>query len=137
MSESISLRDFVTFFTIGKTDAEEDTKLVPGWNVELAITMARNMYSRQFIKPYAFRFSSRAWSNVDLCSTVRATGPMNYLGGRMEPLAKLEARDEPEERLLLAKIRERGFGTVVVIQLGSKRLIAPLAGGDAVHREFL
>lgn len=103
---------FVTFYSPGTFVAEETTTPVDAWNVDDAVAMAALIDERHGAKPYGFRFTTRGRSDEELDSKVIATGPMHYIGGKVETLADVEARHDPNDRILLGNMRTNGWSRI-------------------------
>jgi len=123
---------FVTFYSPGTFVAEETTKPVAAWDVDAACEMARDITERHGATPYGFRFTTRARGDADLDSKVVATSPTYYLGGRIETLDEVEARNDPKETILRSNMRGNGWDRIVVND-NSWRWTQPLSDGDVVR----
>src|SRR3546814_4451639 len=124
-------KHFVTFYSPGTLVAEMTEKPIDAWNVGRAVEMAKGISERHGATPYGFRFSTRGRSDDDLDSKVLETSPMHYLGGRVETLAEVEARNDPNDRILLCNMRGNGYDRVVVND-NSWRWTQPLMPDDIV-----
>jgi len=100
---------FVTFFSPGTFVAEDTTKPINSWSVDDAVAMAALITERHAAKPYAFQFTTRGREDHELDSKVIAKSPMHYIGGRVETLEEVEARNSPDERILRANMRGNGY----------------------------
>ena len=98
-------KDFVTFLSPGTFVAEETTKPIDSWDIVIAGKMAREIKERYNATPYGFRFSTRSRGPDDLDSKETARSPMYYLGGKIETLEEIEARNAPKEEILLSNMR--------------------------------
>lgn len=103
---------FVTFYSPGTFVAETTGKPIPSWDVDLAVAMSADIQERHAARPYGFRFTTRARGDVDLDSKVIATSPMHYLGGKVETLAEVEARNDPKEEILRSNMRCNGWDRI-------------------------
>jgi hypothetical protein len=124
-------KHFVTFYSPGTFVAEDTTKPVDGWDVGAAVAMAREIIERYNATPYGFRFTTRTRGEDDLDSKVSAKSPMYYLGGKIETLAEVEARNDPEERILLTNMKSNGYARIVV-NTNSWKWTQPLKDDDIV-----
>ena len=111
-------RHFVTFFSPGTFVAEATTKPIDSWDVEAAKEMAVSITERYNATPYAFRFTTRSRSDADLDSKVVRNSPTYYLGGKIETLAEVEAR-EPGS-ILAGNMRCNGWDRIVTTTKGWK-----------------
>jgi hypothetical protein len=103
---------FVTFYSPGTFVAEDTTKPILAWNVDDAVALAALITERHNAKPYGFRFTTRSRAGDELDSKVVAKSPMHYIGGRVETLAEVEARNDPDERILRANMRSNGYSRI-------------------------
>lgn len=125
---------FVTFLSPGTFVAETNVKPIASWDVNLAMDMARTIVQRYNATPYAFQFTTRGRSDSDLDSAVIATSPTYYLGGVIETLEEIEARNDPKERILATNMRGNGYARVIRNE-NSWRWTQPFNDGD-VRLEF-
>lgn len=123
--------NFVTFYSPGTFVAEQTTKPVDGWDVDTAIEMSRSIKERYGAVPYGFQFSTRARSDGDLDSKEIERSPMYYLGGRVETVEEVAARNDPKERILLQNMRCNGWNSIIINE-NSWRWTQPLNDGDVV-----
>ena len=124
-------KHFVTFYSPGTFVSETTSKPIASWDVEVAKTMARGISERYGAKPYGFRFSTRTRGADDLDSREAASSPMYYLGGRVETLADVEARNDPKEEILRSNMRRNGVERIIVND-NSWRFTAALEPDDVV-----
>lgn len=122
---------FVTFYSPGTFVAETTIKPIEAWNADLAIAMAADIKERHGATPYGFRFSTRARADDELDSKTVSTGPMHYLGGRVETLADVEARNDPNEETLRWNMRTNGYDRIWTSTTGWK-WTQPLSADDVV-----
>lgn len=107
-------RHFVTFFSPGTFVHEETSEAIESWDVEQAVTMAHAIVERHGARPFAFQFSTRSRGDNDLDSKTTKRSPLYYLGGRIETLAEVEARNDPKEAILLSNMRGNGWDHIIV-----------------------
>lgn len=100
---------FVTFYSPGTFVAENTTKPIDSWNVDDAVAMAALITERHGAKPYGFRFTTRGRGPDDLDSKEIAKSPMHYIGGKVETLEEVEARNDPSESILRTNMRGNGY----------------------------
>jgi len=124
-------KHFVTFFSPGTLINETTTKPVDAWDIEEAIKMARSVKERHGAIPYGFQFTTRGRGEDDLDSKVIATSCTYYLGGRIETLAEVEARNDPKERVLRSNMRDNKIDRIIVND-NSWKVTLPLRDGDVL-----
>lgn len=124
-------KHFVTFYSPGTFLAEQTTKPIDAWDVEAAKEMAHGITERYGATPYGFQFSTRSRGNDDLDSKETATSPFYHLGGRIETLAEVEARNDPKESILRMNMKGNGYDKIVVND-NSWRSTRPLGKTDVV-----
>lgn len=124
-------KHFVTFYSPGTFVAEDDTMPIDGWDVEKAVEMARSITQRYNATPYGFQFTTRARNDEELDSKIVQKSPMYYLGGKVETLEEVEARNDPDERTLLANMRGNGYDRIIV-NTNSWKWTQPLHDDDIV-----
>jgi hypothetical protein len=130
-AETSVQQHFVTFFSPGTFVAEMSTKPIEAWDTDAAVAMAHEITERHGATPYGFRFITRGRSDAELDSKEIARSPMYYLGGRVETLAEVEARNDPGERILLSNMRGNGYDRIIVND-NSWRWTQPLNPEDVV-----
>jgi hypothetical protein len=91
-------KHFVTFYSPGTFVAETSAKDIGSWNVDDAVAMSAMIEERHGARPYGFRFTTRERGDDDFDSKETAQSPMYYLGGKVETLEEVEARNDPEEQ---------------------------------------
>lgn len=124
-------KHFVSFYSPGTMVSEETVKPIDAWNVQAAIDMAHDIKERHGARPYGFRFSTRAREDDELDSKVIKRSGLYWLGGKVETLAEVEARNDPQEHILRSNMRGNGYDKIV-INNNSWRFTAPLNDGDVV-----
>ena len=124
-------KHFVTFYSPGTFVAEESTKAIDSWDVDVAKEMAESIEERHNATPYGFRFTTRTRADEDLGSHVSEKSPMYFINCKVETLAEVEARNNPDERILRTNMRANGFNKVVVTTKGWK-WTGPLGPDDIV-----
>ena len=130
MSEVVRAH-FVTFYSPGTCVAEETTKPIEAWDVAKAVEIARGITERHNALPYGFRFSTRERSADELDSHVAERSPMYYLGGKVETLEDVEARNDPNECILRDNMRCNGYERIIT-NTNSWRWTQPLNADDVV-----
>jgi hypothetical protein len=111
---------FVTFYSPGTFVAEVTTKPIHAWDNDEAIKMMAEIAERYNARPYGFRFTTRGRGPDDLDSKVIATGPMTYVGGKIENREEIEARNDPKEEILRSNISANNVERVFVTTHGWK-----------------
>lgn len=124
-------KHFVTFFSPGTFMAEETTKEIGSWDVDQAMKMAHDVVERYGATPWGFRFSTRGRDSNDLDSREIKRSCLYHLGGKVETLAEVEARNDPKEEILRSNMRGNGYDKIVVND-NSWRSTQPLGKDDVV-----
>ena len=124
-------RHFVTFYSPGTFVSEATERPIDSWDVEKAVVMAGEIVERYGARPYGFRFSTRVRRDQDLDSRETDKSGLYFLGGRVETLAEVEARNDPKEEILRANMRGNGYDRIVVND-NSWRSTMPLGPKDVV-----
>ena len=124
-------RHFVTFYSPGTFVAESTTKEITAWDTVLAIELAAGIVERYGARPFGFRFTTRGREDDDFDSKETAKSGMYYLGGTVQTLTELEAKNDPSESILLSNMRANGWDKVIVSSKGW-RWSQPLKDGDIV-----
>lgn len=122
---------FVTFYSPGTFVAETREKAIASWDVETACAMAHDVVERYGATPYGFQFSTRSRGEDDLDSKESARSPFYHLGGRIETLAEVEARNSDKEFILVSNMKCNGWDKIVVND-NSWRSTRPLGKDDVV-----
>lgn len=125
---------FVTFYSPGTFVAETTTRPVERWSPELATEMMVSIQERHGAVPYGFRFATRTRGPDDLDSKESARSPMYYVGGVVETLAEVEARNDPKEEILRSNMRCNGYERIWTTTKGW-RWTQPLRADDIVLPE--
>jgi len=123
--------DFVTFLSPGTFFHEDTTKPIESWDVERAKEMAREIKERHGATPFAFYFTTRARGENELDSSQVAKSCTYYLGGKIETLAEVEARNDPKESILRSNMRCNGWDRIIT-NTNSWKVTQPLNADDVV-----
>jgi hypothetical protein len=107
-------KDYVRYFSPGTFVSETTEKLIDVWDVDKAIEMAHDVVERYHAVPYAFQFVTYSRGDEDLDSHQSAKSCMYFLGGKIETLAEIEARNDPKEEILRSNMRSGGYDKIVV-----------------------
>lgn len=124
-------KHFVTFYSPGTFVAETTEKEISTWDVEQAKEMAQAISERYDAKPYGFRFTTRGRNENELDSKVIKTSPMYFLGGKIETLDEIKARNQKDEQILIANM-ESNHWEKVLINTNSYKWTQPLGKEDIV-----
>ena len=122
---------FVTFYSPGTFFSEQTEKPIDSWDVDAAVQMAKGVKERYGATPYGFRFSTRSRGPDDLDSKVTKQSAMYYIGGKVETLEEIAARNDPKESILLSNMRCNKWKRVWTSTTGWK-VTQPLERGDTV-----
>ena len=107
-------KHFVTFYSPGTFMPEMTEKPIASWDVEVAKGMALAVSERYNATPYAFKFTTRGRGPDDLDSKVIRSSNLYFLGGRIETLAEVEARNDPKEEILRSNMRGNGIKRIII-----------------------
>ena len=124
-------KHFVTFYSPGTFVAEETTKPIERWDTAQAQDMAAEITERYGATPYGFRFSTRSRGDSDLDSSESSRSCMYYINCKVETLEEIEARNDPQERILCENMRCNNWPAIVTATKGWK-WSQPLCEGDVV-----
>ena len=122
---------YVEFLSPGTFTAESTRLEINDWNVDRAVEMSGEIHERHGARPYGFRFITRERGPNDMDAKQTASSGMFYLGGEVETLAEVEARDRDDERILLSNMRGNGYERIVTNR-NSWKFTQPLQDGDVV-----
>lgn len=124
-------KHFVTFLSPSTFVAEETTRPIDTWDPNVAMEMAGEIVERYNATPYAFYFTTRERGDADLDSKVAKKSGAFFLGGDIETLADVEARNDPTENILRQNMRCNDIARIVVNR-NSWKSVHPLREGDVV-----
>ena len=124
-------KHFVNFYTPGTFFSEFIIKEISFWNIVEAVEMARSIKDDYGVVPYGFRFITRGREDQDLDSKVIAQSGMYFLGGKVETLKEVIARDDPNERILRSNMQNNGY-TRIITNTNSWKVTQPFEDGDIV-----
>jgi hypothetical protein len=122
-------QQFVTFLSPGTFFHEDTTKPIESWDVEKAKEMARDIKERYGATPFAFYFTTRADDELDSKQVEKSC--TYYLGGKIETLADMEARNDPKEDILRSNMRCNGWDRIIT-NTNSWKVTQPLNADDVV-----
>lgn len=106
------VKPFVTFYSPGSFFAEMTTKEIASWDVELAKKMAGEIVERHGARPYGFRFIKRSRREDELDSRIVEESPFYFLGGKIETIEEIRARNDPDEKILLGNMESNGWDRI-------------------------
>ena len=109
-------KHFVNFLSPGTFFAEKTTKEIHAWDIEQAVKLSRDVVERYGARPYGFYFTTRERSEKDLDSHETARSGTYYLGGIVLTLEQIVAREDPDDRILIANMRSNGYDRVITGQ---------------------
>lgn len=124
-------RHFVKFYSPGTMFAEETEKPIDSWDIATAKKMAKDIVERYGARPYGFTFSTRERKANELDSSVTATSPMHFLGGKVETLAQVKARATKDDAILISNMECNGWNRIISGVAGYK-WTQPLGDKDVV-----
>ncbi len=124
-------KHFVVFLSPGTLVSERSTHAIDEWDVEKAKEQARSIIERHGATPYAFYFMTRARDAKDLDSRELDRSCQYFLGGKVETLAEIEARNDPSESILLGNMRCHGYNRVIV-NTNSFKSTMPFGDSDVI-----
>lgn len=130
MSDNLS-QHYVTFYSPGTFVSEESCEKVDSWDVEAATERAQHVLERHGATPYGFRFTTRSRGPDDLDAKQTAKSPFYWLGGRVETLADVEARNDPGEHILRSNMRNNDIKRVIIND-NSWRFTGTMSDDDVV-----
>jgi hypothetical protein len=107
-------QDFVCFLSPGTFFNEETSKPINGWDVDLAMEMAKSVTERYNATPYGFYFYTKGRGDDDLDSKILNTSPTYFLGGKIETLEEIKARNDPNDRILISNMENNDYDRVIV-----------------------
>jgi hypothetical protein len=122
---------FVRFYSPGTFVSESNTEKIDAWDIDKAVEIAKSIVQRHNARPYGFEFITRGREDGELDSKVISRSAMYHLGGKIETLEELEARNDPEEKILRNNMRSNKWDRVVV-NTNSWKWTSPLEGNDIV-----
>lgn len=103
---------FVRFYSPGTLFAEQTMQEIPSWDVNLAREMMKSIVERHGANPYSFQFITKSRADDELDSRETARSPMYYVGGKIETLEEIVARNDPKEEILISNMKNNGYARV-------------------------
>lgn len=124
-------KHFVFFLSPGTFVHEQSVREIETWDVEQAKEMARNIKERYGSTPFAFYFITRSREDNDLDSKITQKSPKYYLGGKIETVEEVRARNDPKERILLSNMEGNRWKKIIT-NSNSWKITQPLEKDDVV-----
>lgn len=125
------IKHFVRFFSPGFGCAETYEREIDSWDITAAMRMADRIEERYGATPYAFQFFTKERGDEDFDSKITKYSPLYYLGGKVETLEEVEARNDPSERILRDNMRCNKWDRIIT-NTNSWRYTRPLDKGDVI-----
>lgn len=122
---------FVIFQSPGTFVHEETEKPIDSWDVEKAKDMARKIKERHGATPFAFYFTTRSRTEKELDSKVTEKSCTYFLGGKVETLEEVKARNLPDEKILRRNMEANNIKKILV-NTNSYKVTVPLEKDDVV-----
>lgn len=136
-------QEYVTYYSPGTLFAESTSKPIERRDPAMAVRMGGDVEERYAAKPYAFRFETRIVAapvsdgeggTLHVSSkTVDETG-LYFLGGVLETLDEVTARNDPKESILRSNMRNNG-SEIVCVNTNSYRSTMPFGENDCIVDE--
>lgn len=124
-------KHFVTFCSPGTLFHETTEKEISSWNPDEAMVMAREIKERHGAAPFGFYFTTRERKRGELDSKQVARSVDYYLGGKIETLEEVEARNLPSEEILRFNMQANNINKIIVNKNSWKSTL-PYNEGDVV-----
>ena len=124
-------KNFVTFLSPGTFLSEQTMKPIDRWDVDEAVKMSYTITERYGASPYGFYFVTRGRGEDDLDSKEISRSNTYYLGGIVETIEEVEARNDPSESILRSNMRSNGWDKIIV-NTNSYRVTQPFKEGDVI-----
>lgn len=131
MSEVVIRKHFVSFLSPGTFVHEETTKPIESWDPIVAKEMARGIKERHGATPFAFRFFTREREADELDSKITKRSGLYFLGGKVETLEEVMARNLPDENILRSNMQCNGIKRIIT-NTNSWKVTMPLEKDDVV-----
>lgn len=125
---------YVTFLSPGTFVSENTTREIDSWSTQIAKQLADEITERHGATPYGFYFTTRENDGTKLDSIQTDRSCFYWLGGKIETLEEIEARNDPDEKILRSNMRNYGYAAVVV-NTNSWKFTAPL-DSDAIVLKY-
>lgn len=112
--ETLMKKHFVRFLSPGTFFTETVDREIDSWNVEAAIQMALDLHKKRGSKPFGFVFITRAREDDELDSREVDSSHVYFLGGTIQTLAEIKARNDRNDRILISNMEANDWPAVVV-----------------------
>ena len=106
-------KNYVVFMSAGTMVAEDTTKEIDTWDINVALKMSKEITERHNSHPYGFYFMTRGRNDNDLDSKVISKSGMYYINGIVETLAEIKAKHNPKDAILISNMECNGWNKVV------------------------
>jgi hypothetical protein len=136
----ITERHYVKFTSPGTFFAEETTEPIDEWSTQLAVVAAEKVVERYGAKPFGFSFETRLEAEpvpdgrggtMAVVPKVVNRSCFHFLGGRVETIDEVEARNDPKESALRSNMRGSHLW-LVLVNTNSYRTVRPFEEDDCV-----
>jgi len=124
-------KHFCDFYSLGTICAEISTREMESWDIESAKNIAKTIVERHGATPYGFIFYTKSRSFSGLDSSVVASSPFYYLGGKIQSVADLIADGVSENAVLIQNMKINDW-EYVITTTGGWGWSQPLRDGDVV-----
>lgn len=124
-------KNYVTFYSPGTFASETTVKEVDGWETPQAVEMSKEIIERHGAMPYGFQFTTRERKEDDFDSKETKRSNMYYLGGTVETLEEVKAKNNPDDEVLISNM-ECNKWKKVITNCNSYRSTFPFNEGDIV-----
>ena len=133
-------QEFVIFYSPGTFVSEMTTNPIAERDTKLAVQMSETVRERYNARPYGFKFETRIVAEpvpdgeggeLMVQPKTVATSGMYFLGGKLETLDEVEARNDPKEDILRSNMRNASSHIVCVNENGYRSTL-PFTEKDVV-----
>lgn len=133
-------KHFVTFISPGTFMSKTTTEPIASWDPKLAVAAAERVVERYGAKPYGFLFETRLvvedlpdgrGGTMRVEPKTVAKSACHFLGGKIETIEEVEARNDPKEEVLRQNMRWNDIA-LVLVNTNSYRSTLPFEKGHVV-----
>jgi hypothetical protein len=124
-------KHFVRFLSPGTFFTETTDHEIDSWDVKTATQMALDLHERRGSKPFGFVFITRAREDHELDSRETDSSHVYFLGGTIEVLDEIKARNDRNDRILISNMEANDWPSVVV-NTNSWKVTQPFQPGDVL-----